>query len=113
MRFFITIFIIIMYSNCLTIINERGLMEKSYMKNMNNSFNDRCNKEAYIITNNMEIYDCLNINISKCDNLENYTEFNDAKIECIKKCRENFSISLFITYIILIKLVFYLNHNIN
>lgn len=103
-----------MYSNCLTIINEIGLIEKSYMKSImvNNSFNNRCNREAYIITNNIEIYDCLNMNISKCDNLKNYMEFNNVKNECIKKCRENFSISLFISYIIIIILSinYYLNN---
>lgn len=113
MRFLITflIIIMIMINNCEAVIRGGGNMNK-YVRNMNKAINNRCNKEASIITNNTEIYNCLRVNSTECcRNLENYTEFNNAKMDCIKKCHGDFSSGVFVSIIMWMMLGVWVNHN--
>ena len=51
----------------------RGLKMSKFINNLNKAINNACNKQAYILTNNTEIYNCLRYNISnKCNHLDNF-----------------------------------------
>lgn len=99
-----TIIIICMINNCEGIA-KYGM--NRYIKNLNKAIYNICNKEAYNITNNTEIYNCLKVNNTRnCINLENFTEYNNIRFICINKNNADIGSGIFITIIIWIILSF-------
>ncbi len=97
-----------MFAKCiiiLIIINTcecaRGLNMKNYLKNVNRAIYNKCNKEAYRITNNIDIYNCICVNNSiKCKHLENFTEYNNLRIVCVNRNNSEIGTGIFISIII-------------
>ena len=93
----VAIIIICMIDNCEGI---RGIKMNKFLNNLNKAIYNNCNKKAYNLTNNIEIYKCLNMNNSnKCSHLENFTEYNNIRYECIEKNNNEFSYGIIITII--------------
>jgi hypothetical protein len=66
------------------ISEARNILPRKYLRNVNKSVNKHCIYKAYNITQNTEVFNCLNSKIvTNCNNLINFTEFNDIKTECI------------------------------
>jgi len=103
MRIVITIIIIISMINNIDAI--RGINAKKYVRNVNKMIYNICNKEAYRKTNNTDIYNCINVNNTiKCQNLENFTEYNNVRILCVKRNNSEISYGIVISIIIWIVL---------
>lgn len=93
--------IILMIYHINTCEGMRGLNMNKYVKNINKIVYKKCNKEAFNITNNIEIYKCLLVNNSNiCSNLDNYTDYNKIRFLCIKKFNSNIGNGIFISIII-------------
>lgn len=73
-----------------------------YVKKLNKAIYNVCNKEAYIKTKNIDIYNCLRSSnsSSKCVNMTNFTEYNKLRFICIDRNNSEFGSGLFITIII-------------
>jgi hypothetical protein len=83
----------------------RGINAKKYVRNVNKMIYNICNKEAYSKTNNTDIYNCINTNNTiKCQNLENFTEYNNVRILCVKRNNSEISYGIVISIIIWIVL---------
>lgn len=94
----VTIIIISMINNIDAI---RGINTKNYFRNLNKAISNVCNKEAYSKTNNTDIYYCIRFNNTiKCQNLENFTEYNNLRIACITKHNSEFGYGILISIII-------------
>jgi hypothetical protein len=79
----------------------RGLNMNRYLKNVNKAIYNACNKEAYIITNNTDVYNCIHVNNSnKCENLENFTEYNKVRFVCIDRNNSEIGSGILISIII-------------
>ena len=79
----------------------RGLKMSKFINNLNKAINNACNKQAYILTNNTEIYNCLRYNISnKCNHLDNFTEYNNIRSVCLDKNNNEVSRGIIITIVI-------------
>lgn len=64
----------------------RSIFPKSYMRNVNKAIYNTCNKQAYSITNNSDMYNCLSVNNSEnCRYIKNFTEYNEVRTICVKK----------------------------
>ena len=102
MRFTI-ILMIVMIINCDAI---RGVNVGRYMRNLNRAINNLCNKEAYIITKNTEIYNCFMVNNTfyKCNHLENFTDYQKVRLACLNKNQTDFGSGILITFVIWIML---------
>lgn len=96
----IIIIVVLIIINTNNIIDARKIIPNNYMKNLNKSINKLCNNKALIITNNINVYNCLNNNINNCKNLNNYTEFYNIKSECIKDYESEFGKGIFISIIL-------------
>lgn len=86
----------------LIIINLRfveGFYCKKYLKNIRKNINIICNKEAYLITNYTDIYNCMNNNSNNCMYIENYKEYINIKNNCVKKYNDEINIGIIITII--------------
>lgn len=67
----------------------------------------KCNKETFILTKNIKVFKCLNVNNSKnCRNLENFTNYYKLINICINN---NTEFNLYIYIIIIICLIISLN----
>lgn len=98
MRIVIAIIIIISMINNIDAV--RGI-NKNYLKNINKAIYNVCNKEAYRLTNNSDIYNCIRVNNTiKCQNLENFTEYNNLRIACVKRNNSEIGYGLIISIII-------------
>lgn len=74
--------LVVMFNNC----NARGIRMKYVSRNINNAINNACNKEAYILTSNSEMYNCLKVNTSQnCRHIENFTNYTNTKNICQDK----------------------------
>lgn len=95
---YIIIIVLIIISMSNNVID--GLKMKSYVKNINNAVYKKCNKEAFNITNNIEVYNCLLVNSSnKCSHLDNYTDYNNNRILCVKKINSDIGTGILTTII--------------
>lgn len=89
----ISIFIIYIFNN--------------YIKELDKSINNICNKNTLNITNNKDIYNCLLVNKSNnCSYINNFINYNTINKLCIDKYNSEISSEIF--SIIIICLVFYL-----
>jgi len=103
MRIVIATIIIISMINNIDAI--RGINAKKYVRNVNKMIYNICNKEAYRKTNNTDIYNCINANNTiKCQYLENFTEYNNVRILCVKRNNSEISYGIVISIIIWIVL---------
>lgn len=101
-----SLIIIVAFLISFVVIDARYILPNNYMKNINKSIDNYCNKEAFSITKNNEIYDCL-IKNNKYDNCKNINNFNDyiyIKYKCMQKKQNEithgFLICLFVWIII-------------
>ena len=93
----LTILMIIHINTC---EGMRGHNMTNYIKNVNKAIYNTCNKKAFNITNNIDIYNCIRVNNSnKCCHLGNFTEYNNLRIVCIKNFNGEFGYGIFISII--------------
>jgi hypothetical protein len=79
----VSILFIAMLNSC---TSARGLPMKKYANNINKIVNSACNKQAYNITRNVEVYNCLRINTSNnCRYIDGYLTFIKVKESCVLK----------------------------
>ena len=99
MKAVIIIVIAILIINNNNIIQARRVLPRNYMNNLHKSINNVCNKKAYIITNNTDVYNCycLNAKNINCKNLTNYTEFYNVKKNCIDNYNSEFGYGVLIS----------------
>jgi hypothetical protein len=91
------IFFITIFTYCEA---ARGLPMKSLVKNLNNAINRACNKKAYEITNNTEMYNCMMTNnTNDCKYITNYTEFITAKNSCVDEKNSEIGSGIFISFL--------------
>lgn len=102
MKSFIIFFLVLIVS-----VETRRVFPSNYMKNMHNSINFICNKEAFIATNNIELYNCLNSNnVVECKQMNNYNEYMNINNTCIKKYNTEFLYGILISVVIWISIGF-------
>jgi len=92
--------VIIFFAVLIAGVEARRVLSSNYMKDMNKSINRMCNKEAFITTNNLELFNCFNSNnVLECKLLNNYDEYMKIKYTCIKKYQDVFSYGILISIV--------------
>lgn len=96
MRIIIIFFILILYNY--------EIIDKFYMRNfvkdLDNSIKNACNRKAFAITNNSDMYNCLNINkTANCSNISQYENYITLRKMCIDKHNMEISSGIFISII--------------
>jgi hypothetical protein len=99
MRFVIvSILLIVLINNCYAI---RGVNMMKYVKNTNKAIYNVCNNNAYIITNNTEMYNCIRVNQSNnCRHLDNFNEYQEVRLVCVVKYESEIGYGLFLSLVI-------------
>ena len=93
----VSIILVVLSYNCDAV---RGPGAKRYLRNLEKSVTIACNKQAYNSTNNKELYDCLSVNrTSECMHLENFTEYQVLRKECIDSGNSGVGLGILITVI--------------
>ncbi len=94
---FISILIIYIFTNFIKEFDTRNKVNISL----------ECNKKAFIITKNIEMFKCINMN-KTCNNLDNFTNYQKIRNDCIIN-KKKINYELYISLIILILLNKYFN----
>jgi len=90
----VVFFIIAMLNSC---VYARGPNMKGYVKSINKSVYNLCNMEAYKITNNSDMYNCLKVNTSNsCNHLENFSSYIKEKDICTVNYESDLGTGIFI-----------------
>ena len=63
---------------------------RNYLKNVEKAVQKNCNNRAFRITNNSEIFECINNKRNNCCDLANYTEYNAIRNNCITEYHAEF-----------------------
>ena len=72
------------------------------LKNLNNVVYKTCIREAYNITKNKEVFDCMSVNRSNdCNHLERFDEFNHFSMECVRGKNSEIGVGVLISIMIL------------
>lgn len=92
----IVMIFIIIFNNCDGIV----IPFKNIGKNLDKAVKRLCNNEAYNITNNSNMFNCLAVNMSyDCKFIENFTEYQKIRIICIDRNNSEFGMGVFIAII--------------
>ena len=80
--------------------SDARIIPRQYAKNLKKSIHNICNKEAYTLTKNIEMFKCMNVNSSQnCKHIENFTNYINANNICIDKSNSAFGMGIFISII--------------
>ena len=94
MRVIIFLAIMCVVSECQTI---RGF---KLMRNVNKSILNGCNRKTYDITNNIDLFKCVNVNrTNDCKHLKDFEEYQKIRIECINEKNCEFGLGIIIAVI--------------
>jgi hypothetical protein len=92
----VLLFVAVMFNNC----DARGIRSKHLVRNINKAIYNVCNKEAYNLTNNTAMYNCLKVNSTQnCKHIENFTDYADVKNICVDRNNGEIGTGLFIAII--------------
>lgn len=95
MRVIIAIIIFITILNSCESLRNSNM--KGYIKTINKSVDNACNKEAYKITKNSDMYNCLIANnTNNCRHIENFTTYINTKEVCTLKYNSELGSGIFI-----------------
>lgn len=92
---FITLMCIIDISSA-----RRAILPHKYTRNLNKAIINTCTSRAFNLTNNTDVYDCINNNRNNCSVLANYSEFRDIRQSCIKDVRADCGFGIVIAIMI-------------
>ena len=68
-----------------------------FLRNINRSINNSCNKKALLETNNNDVYNCIIHREKNCNELQNYAEYAIISENCMKIHREQFGAGILIS----------------
>ena len=95
----IMICLFIMINHC----EARGFYMKRYVKKLNDAIHRKCNKEAYNLTNNTELYNCVLVyKTNNYNYIKNFTDYINIKNKCIDNYNSEFGSGIVISIALLL-----------
>ena len=107
MRLIVVVIVLLLILN-VDVVDSRGINLRKYLRNLRKGIDAKCNNAALYYTNNTQMYNCFKMNKSNyCKHLDNYTDYYNAKIDCISKQKTELGNGFIISIIIWMLLFFW------
>jgi hypothetical protein len=99
MRVIVVVAVLLLILN-VDVVDSRGINLRKYLRNLRKGINLKCNKAALDYTNDKQMYNCFKVNNSNhCKHLDNYTDYYNAKMDCVSKQKTELGNGLIISII--------------